>query len=138
MENKDLPKSVLLFVVTLILLILASCGPVVLSARPSHPPPPWFYPNRVELVRYVYFPEHRFYFDLTTNNYIYLDRGAWVRANVLPPRYGQVDLQRSRYQRVKGYRGDNIRKYEEENNMNRGRSNRTTPRSSKNTGRRSG
>ncbi|WP_273565726.1 hypothetical protein [Maribacter halichondriae] len=108
----------------------ASCGPVVITSRASNPPPPWFYPNRLEVVRYVYFPEYHFYYDLTARTYLYLDGGVWVRRNVLPPRYRSIDLRRSRYERIRNYNDDNIRRYHEENNANRGRSNRTTTRRS--------
>ncbi|MGB5553373.1 MAG: hypothetical protein WBM83_01855 [Flavobacteriaceae bacterium] len=115
--------------VVMALYVLSSCGPVVLTARASNPPPPWFYPNRVEVVRYVYFPEFSLYYDLSTRMYVYLDGGVWVRRTVLPPRYRTVDLSRSRYERVRNYSDDNVRSYHEEHNANRGRSNRTTPRS---------
>jgi len=128
MEIKEIYKSLLLFVALLILLMLASCGPMVLTTGVREPPPPWFYPNRLEVVRYVYFPEYRFYYDISTNVYLYLDGGVWVRRSTLPPRYRNLDLRRSRYERVKGYRSDNIQRYHEENNTNRGRSNKTSAR----------
>lgn len=101
----------------LIILALSSCGPVVVTSRPNHAPPPWFYPNRVEVVRYVYFPEHSIYYDLTLSNYLYLKNNVWVRVNVLPPPYHNINLNRSKYVRVKGYRGENIRPYHNENNV---------------------
>ena len=100
-------------------LIVTSCGPVVFTSRPNNAPPPWFYPNRVEMVRYVYFPEYAIYFDLTMNNYIYLNNNVWVRVNILPSQYRHIDLNRSRYVRVKNYRSENIREYHNKN----GRSN---------------
>lgn len=123
-------KKFRLILMVITLLILGSCGPVVISSRPGNPPPPWFYPNRLEIVRYVYFPESRFYYDLWARTYLYLDGGFWVRRKVLPPRYRNLDLRRSKYERVKGYRGDNIRQYHQENNANRGRSNRNATRRS--------
>lgn len=129
---KEVYKSLVLFLITVILLLLVSCGPMVLTTSFSEPLPPWFYPNRLEVVRYVYFPEYRFYYDLSAGTYVYLDGGVWVRRKVLPPRYHNLDLSRSRYERVKGYRSDNIRKYHEEYNANRGRSNRNTSRSNRN------
>ncbi len=114
---------VLLFLISA--LALESCGPVVLSSRSESPPPPWFYPNRVEMVRYVYFPEYSIYYDLTLSNYLYLNNGVWIRVKVLPPRYNNINLNRSKYVRVKGYRGDNIRTYHKENNV---RSNTRTSR----------
>ncbi len=127
-NSKELLRSAVLFLITIFLLLLASCGPMVLTTAVNEPPPPWFYPNRLEVVRYVYFPEYRFYYDLSARSYLYLDGGVWIRRKVLPPRYRSLDLRRSRYERVKGYRGDNIRKYHEQKNANRGRSNRTTKR----------
>ena len=103
----------------LIVLVLAGCGPIVISSRPDYPPPAWFYPNRVEVVRYVYFPEYTIYYDLTAHSYLYLNNGAWIRVDVLPPRYRNIDLRRSRYLRIKDYSGENIQQY----HLDRGRSN---------------
>mgnify|MGYP003632807611 CR=1 FL=1 len=133
---KEVFGSAVLFLIAVILLPLASCGPMVMTTGVSEPLPPWFYPNRLEVVRYVYFPEYHFYYDLSARTYLYLDGGVWVRRKVLPPRYRNLDLRRSRYERVKGYRSDNIRQYHEENNANRGRSNRATTRSNQNSARR--
>ena len=122
MKNKRI-----FMVLVLIVLAFFSCGPVVVSSRPNHPPPPWFYPNRVEVVRYVYFPEYSIYYDLTLSNYLYLNNGVWLRANRLPSRYSHINLNRSRYVRVRGYRGDNIRTYHNKHNVRRNsRSTRTT------------
>ena len=130
MEVKQISRSLLLFLIFIALLLIASCGPMVLTTGVSEPPPPWFYPNRLEVVRYVYFPEYRFYYDLSARTYLYLDGGVWVRRKVLPPRYRNLNLRRARYERIKGYRNDNIRRYHEENNLNRGRSNRNRTRRS--------
>ena len=96
--------------------MVESCGPVVISSRPNSPLPVWFYPNRVELVRYVYFPDHMIYYDLSLRHYIYWNNSVWVTVNVLPDRFRNIDLRRSRYVRVRGYRGDNISRYHRENN----------------------
>jgi hypothetical protein len=100
---------------------LESCGPVVISSRPSQPMPPWFYPNRVENVRYMYFPEFSIYYDLTLRNYIYFDNGAWLHVNVLPPRYNTVNFRRARQVRINNYFGDNIREYHSKNMYTRER-----------------
>ena len=117
-------KSKLFIVLFLITIALSSCGPIVVTSRPNHPPPSWFYPDRVEVVRYVYFPEYSIYYDLTLSNYLYLNNGVWVRVNVLPPRFNSINLARSRYVRVNGFRGDSISTYHNENNVRR--SSRTT------------
>lgn len=120
----------LLFLISTV--AIESCGPVVISSRPEMPPPPWFYPNRVEMVRYVYFPEFMIYYDLSLRNYIYFDNNAWLRVNVLPPRYRTINLNRSRFVRVKNYRGDNISRYHRENNITRRRSNTSNTRDRRN------
>ena len=92
-------------------LSLESCGPVIISSRPSHPTPPWFYPNRVVNVRYVYFPDYTIYYDLTLRNYIYLDNGAWITVNVLPSRFNSINFRRSKQVRIQDYYGNDIRDY---------------------------
>ncbi|MGB5499563.1 MAG: hypothetical protein WBM77_11600, partial [Maribacter sp.] len=74
MKNSKTLKCALILISAL---VLSSCGTVVISSRPNHPPPPWFYPNRLEVVRYVYFPEISIYYDLTARTYLYLDGGIW-------------------------------------------------------------
>lgn len=125
METKSIIRSFLLLITYILLLAMASCGPVVISSRTSQPPPPWFYPNRLELVRYVYFPEYSFYFDLSANSYLYLDGGVWIRRSSPPPQYRHLDLRKSRYERVRNYSDDNIRRYHDEHNLNRGRTTRS-------------
>ncbi|MBT8245741.1 MAG: hypothetical protein HKP48_07880 [Winogradskyella sp.] len=104
--------------------LVQSCGTVVISSRPNMPPPPWFYPNRVEAVRYVYFPNHMIYYDLSLRHYIYLNNNVWVTAKILPQRYRNINLSRSRFVHIKGYRGDDISRYHRENNTNRRRTGR--------------
>ncbi len=111
--------------------LMMGCGPVIVTSRPTAPPPPWFYPNRLEVVRYVYFPELTIYYDLHTNMYLYFEGGIWVRRSVLPLRYRQYNLRRSRYVRVRDYRGDRIEEYHN-NRANRGRSNLDRRRSRRN------
>ena len=111
-------KNHLFTMLLTLVLMLTSCGPVVFTSRTNNSPPHWFYPNRIEMVRYVYFPEYSIYYDLTLNNYLYLNNNIWVRANVLPSRYRNIDLNRSRYVRVKNYRSDTIKEYHNKNVRN--------------------
>lgn len=108
--------------------LMESCGPVVISSRIGNPPPPWFYPNRLEIVRYVYFPEFNIYYDLSTSVYLYYENGSWLRRNTLPSQYLEIDLRRSRYERIPNYREDNIKRYHEEHNGNKTRSTATSRR----------
>lgn len=90
---------------------IESCGPVVISSRFGTPPPSWFYPNRIETVRYIYFPEYLIYYDLSLRNYIYFDNGVWLTVNILPAKYNHINLRRSSQIRINNYFGDDIRKY---------------------------
>jgi len=106
---------------------VASCGPVVLTSHPGPPPPHWFYPNRLELVRYVYFPEVHLYYDFTDHLYLYPESGVWIRVRTLPAAYRSFSPERSRYVRVRDYFDDDIGRYDRENNRSGGRSNLNTP-----------
>ncbi|WP_299441432.1 hypothetical protein [uncultured Aquimarina sp.] len=117
------------FLIVASLFVLESCGPVIISSRSDTPPPPWFYPNRVEMVRYVYFPDYMIYYDLSLRNYRYLDNGMWITVSVLPPRYNNINLRRSRYVRIRDYYGDNIRSYHRDNRSRYNRSRTTRSRS---------
>jgi hypothetical protein len=104
-------KITIILAVVVFLSVLESCGPVLFTARLNNPPPPWFYPNRIETVRYVYFPDHTIYYDLSLSTYFYLENSIWLSATVLPARFHVIDLQRSRYTRINNYYGDNIQQY---------------------------
>ena len=115
-------KKVVLFQIAVLVsftFLLESCGPVVFSSRLGVPPPPWFYPNRVENVRYMYFPDYDLYYDFTLRNYIYFDHGTWLSVDILPSRFNGINLRRSRQVRIKDYHGDNIKKYHNENIIKR-------------------
>ncbi len=124
-QMRSLYRAVSLFLLYALLLWLASCGPVVFTTNAGPPPPPWFYPHRVEVVRYVYFPELQVYFDLRNHSYLYLEGTVWTRNRVLPPRYRSPDLHRQRYERIRGYDQDDIKPYDDQVRRNSGRSNRT-------------
>ncbi|MFC4634613.1 hypothetical protein ACFO3O_11880 [Dokdonia ponticola] len=107
-------------------LFLISCGPIIISPHPQNPPPAWFYPDRIQSVRYVYFPDYVIYYDLLARQYLYLENNSWIRVDVLPPRFKSINLNRSRYVRVRGYRERDIQTYHRENHSNSPRSSRTS------------
>ena len=118
LSNATIMKKNFLLTVALlfsVFLTLESCGPVVVTSRLGTPPPPWFYPNRAEVVRYIYFPEHEIYYDFSLRSYIYLNNGTWITANVLPSRYGHIDFRRSHRVRINNYFGDDIKRYHSDN-----------------------
>jgi len=105
--------------------LLKSCGPIIISPLPQSPPPVWFYPGRIETVRYVYFPNYVIYYDLSARNYLYLENNIWRRVTVLPPKYQSINLKRSKFVRVKGFREDKIKTYHRENYPSGPRASRT-------------
>ncbi|MFM1878957.1 MAG: hypothetical protein RLZZ241_1823 [Bacteroidota bacterium] len=109
----------------LLAMLLSNCGPVVITSRIGTPPPPWFYPHRVEMVRYIYFPELVLYFDLRTHTYLYREGIIWRRQPELPPQYRNYDLSRERYQRIQNYDRDDIKPYHEQYQNPRTRSSRS-------------
>ena len=114
-------KRLKFYLFTLLLLgsiSLESCGPVIISSRPSHQIPSWFYPNRVVNVRYVYFPDYTIYYDLTLRNYLYYENNVWIRVNVLPSRFKGINFRRTRQIRVNDYFDDNIRVYHSNRRVN--------------------
>lgn len=98
---------------------LESCGPVVFSSRLGTPPPPWYYPNRVETVRYIYFPDYELYYDFSFRTYRYFDNGIWLSTTVLPRHLKGVNLKRSKKVRVHNYFRDDIKKYHQEHKIKR-------------------
>ena len=121
-NNSNIPKAISL----LLVIILMSCGPVIISSRPDHPTPPWFYPNRVINVRYIYFPDQVLYYDLSLRNYIYFDSGHWHRVEKLPPRYLSLNLKKEKRYRIDNYFGDSIKDYHD--NPSQGRTSKNVTR----------
>ena len=101
------------------ILTLGSCGPVVFSSRLGTPPPPWYYPNRVETVRYIYFPDYEMYYDFSFRTYRYFDNGVWISVKVLPKHFHGINLKRSRKVRIHNYFKDDLKKYHQENKVKR-------------------
>lgn len=112
-------KTIKLFFAVLLfgaLLSLESCGSLIVSSGPSYSTPPWFHPNRVVNLRYVYFPNHMVYYDLSMANYIYLDNGIWITVKVLPQRFNGINFRHVKQIRVNNYYGDNIKEYHRNTN----------------------
>ena len=111
-------KSIKLIFILLALSVFVSlenCGPVIISSRPNHPTPPWFYPNRVVNVRYIYFPDYTIYYDLSLRTYIYFDNGIWISAHMLPSRFNTYNFRHARQIRINDYFDDNIKEYHSKN-----------------------
>ncbi len=72
-------------------------------------PPAWG-PYGYDDARFYYIPDIDIYYDVWYGNYWYFDRGVWVSAVVLPPRYARFDLYGC-YKVVLDYRGDTPYRY---------------------------
>lgn len=74
------------------LLALPACGPgTQITAGVHYNNPVWapaYYPG----VRYYYFPDIETYYDLSDNDFVYLDDGQWIFSSVLPPMYSGFNL----------------------------------------------
>ena len=56
-------------------------------------PPHWAPPyDNTEQVHYYYLPDLEIYYDVWTNEFIYLDAGHWIFSPFLPPMYTSYDL----------------------------------------------
>lgn len=53
--------------------------------------PAWA-PAYVPGVRYYYLPDIETYYDLSNQDFVYLDNGQWLFSSTLPPVYGSYDL----------------------------------------------
>lgn len=108
-------KQYYIFILMLMLFLVESCVPLVFTSKLDTQPPHWYYPNRVETVRYIYFPDYEIYYDFTSRNYLYCDNRTWLNAKVLPQRFYGINLKRSKQVRIKNYFEDTIQKYHNEN-----------------------
>lgn len=97
------------------------------------PPPVWGPPVTVE--EYYYLPDVDSYYDLRTSQFIYLNRGSWVRAKALPARYRSYNLNsgnvivlhdyhgRTPYTHYKKHKVKYVKKWNNGNNGNNGNGN---------------
>ena len=108
-------KRLFITIFIIILFLIESCGPLVFNSKLDTQPPKWYYPNRVETFRYIYFPDYEIYYDFSSRNYLYSENDTWLSVEVLPKRFYGIDLSRSKQVRVKNYYGDTIKKYHCEN-----------------------
>ncbi|HEX3008354.1 MAG TPA: hypothetical protein VHO90_12155, partial [Bacteroidales bacterium] len=61
------------------------------TARGGYSAPDWA-PYYEPGVRYYYIPDIETYYDVSTRNFIYFDRGQWITSGYLPSPYQGYDL----------------------------------------------
>lgn len=67
-------------------------------------PPVWAPADRVE-VQYYYLPDVDAYYDVPTEQFIYINNGVWIRSRALPSRYSNYNLRSGRVVYITDYRG---------------------------------
>lgn len=71
---------------------LTGCGPATfISAGVTYTNPGWA-PPYYSGVRYYYMPDIEAYYDLSAQEFVYLDGGQWMFSHMLPPMYSGYDL----------------------------------------------
>lgn len=85
-------KSFKIFVIVILLSLF-----IVPEATFAHgKPPKWAPANGYRAkTRHIYFPDHNFYYDIQTNNYLYLNNGNWSVSIAVPRPFININLSRS-------------------------------------------
>jgi hypothetical protein len=89
-----------------LLLVVAGTAKAQVSVNVNIGASPSWGPVGYTDVRYYYMPEMGIYYDINTANYIYPNRGTWVRARVLPAPYRTVNLYNTYKVVLTDYRGN--------------------------------
>lgn len=85
-------KSISLIAVGVIsLFAMAGCGPSYVAVSDHYDIPPWG-PPYYSPVRYYYLPDIEVYYDLSDQEFVYLDNGEWLFSPALPPMVSEYDL----------------------------------------------
>lgn len=90
---KNLIKQVWIQVIFILLFsgFMGFTNPVSMAQGENYNNPAWappYYPG----VRYYYFPDIEVYYDLSNQDFVYLDDGQWQFSNTLPSVYANFDL----------------------------------------------
>lgn len=84
-------KSLKIFIIVLLLSLF-----IVPESTFAQGPPKWAPAHGYRAkTRYVYFPEHNFYYDLQAHHYFYLNNGGWSVSVAIPAPFISVNLGRS-------------------------------------------
>lgn len=87
-------KSRILRLVLIIVLLATFIFPESTYAHGK--PPKWAPAHGYRAkTRHIYFPEQNFYYDIQTNNYLYLNNGNWIVSVSVPRPFININLSRS-------------------------------------------
>lgn len=79
-------------VVVMMFLGLTNCGSSYPATSETQYSNPVWAPPYVSGVRYYYLPDIQSYYDLSYQDFVYLDNGQWVFSSSLPPMYSYYNL----------------------------------------------
>lgn len=68
-------------------------------------PPAWAHGNAVA-TQYYYLPEINSYYDVPSQQFLYLNNGKWVKAKKLPGKYKKYNLNKGKIIYLSDYRGN--------------------------------
>ena len=81
-----------LVILTFLLQMLTGCVATLISSKRTVYSNPEWAPTYYDGVRYYYMPDIETYYDLSNQDFIYLDGGQWMFSNTLPTIYSEYDL----------------------------------------------
>lgn len=85
-------KSRILRIVVIIALFATFILPETSFAQPPKWAPAHGYRAKT---RHIYFPQHNFYYDIQTHNYLYLNNGNWLVSVAIPAPFLSINLGRT-------------------------------------------
>lgn len=93
-------KSFKIFIIALLL------GLFIIPETTFAQPPKWAPAHGYRAkTRYVYFPQHNFYYDIQTHNYLYLNGRNWAVSVAIPTPFISINLGRSTQVQLDYYGG---------------------------------
>ena len=123
-------KTLKIIAITMILFVSSSIRAQVSVNLNVGAPPVWG--PVVTTEEYYYLPDINSYYDIRQSQYVYLNRGTWVRSRALPARYKAYNLNTGNVVVIKDYHGRSpyvhykahkVKYYKRDNNWAKARSN---------------
>lgn len=89
-----------------IIVIIALLATFILPETSFAQPPKWAPAHGYRAkTRHIYFPQHNFYYDIQTHNYLYLNNGNWSVSLAIPAPFLSINLGRTTQVQLDYYGG---------------------------------
>ena len=88
---ESLRKIAIATVIVVVFSLLTGCYITAISPTGQYSNPSWA-PDYYSGARYYYIPDIEAYYDLSDQDFVYLDNGQWLFSYGLPPIYSEFDL----------------------------------------------